>query len=202
MNEKRSYRSFILILLGTLILSFGLYNVHDRSLITEGGILGLSLLFGHWSAISPGIFSVILDVICYVLAYKYLGKTFIKKSLFASLCYFGWFMLHEFTGPMLPNLASQPLVASIFGGMFVGVGVGLVVRTGGACGGDDALALIIHHKFKLNLSKSYLLSDILVLVLSLSYIPYVNIIYSLITVTISSFLIGRIHTYDFKHKDC
>lgn len=200
LNEKRNYKQFIIILLGSGILSFGLYNIHNQSLITEGGVLGLSLLLGHWTLISPGFFSLILDIGAYLMAYKYLGKDFIIKSFIASIFYFGWFMIFEYIGPIVPNLSEYPLVASIFGGLFVGVGVGLVVRMGGACGGDDALALTIHHSFNLNLSKSYLLSDIVVLLLSLTYIPYINILYSLLTVSISSFLIGRIQTFELKRS--
>ena len=50
-------------------------------------------------------------------------------------------MLWERVGPVLPDLSGQPLIAALLGGVFVGVGVGLVVRAGGASGGDDVLAL-------------------------------------------------------------
>ena len=52
-------------LLGAAVLSFGLFNVHSQSKITEGGILGLTLFLHHWTGISPGIFSFLLDMTCY-----------------------------------------------------------------------------------------------------------------------------------------
>ena len=76
--------------------------------------------------------------------------------------------------------------------VFVGVGVGLVVRAGGAAGGDDALALVISKKLGWRLPMAYLATDLTVLLLSLSYIPPVKIACSLVTVTISSFLIGKL----------
>ena len=84
------------------------------------------------------------------------------------------------------------LIAALLGGVFVGVGVGLVVRAGGASGGDDVLALLLNKFTKLTLSKSYFMTDAIVLALSLTYIPAGRIVFSFITVTLSSFLIERI----------
>ena len=89
-------------------------------------------------------------------------------------------------------LLLMPLIAALLGGVFVGVGVGLVVRAGGASGGDDVLALLLNKFTKLTLSKSYFMTDAIVLALSLTYIPAGRIVFSFITVTLSSFLIERI----------
>lgn len=97
---------------------------------------------------------------------------------------------------MLPDLSAHPLVASVLGGIFVGVGVGLIVRQGGSSGGDDALALTISHISHWKLSRSYLFTDVVVLLLSLTYIPVMRIVFSLITVTISSYLIDWIKEYE------
>ena len=99
---------------------------------------------------------------------------------------------------MLPNLSNYPLLAAILGGVFVGVGVGMIIRQGGSSGGDDALALSISHITKWPLSRSYLFTDFLVLGLSLSYIPITRIIFSIITVTISSYLINHIQKIKVK----
>ena len=76
----------------------------------------------------------------------------------------------------------------------LGTGVGFVIRGGGSCGGDDALALTIAHLTKWRIARAYLLTDITVLVLSLSYIPVSRIVFSLVTVTVSSFLIDFIQS--------
>ena len=86
------------------------------------------------------------------------------------------------------------------GGLFVGVGVGLVVRVGGAAGGDDALALVIAKLLHWPVSRAYLFTDLVVLLLSLTYIPLQNIVCSLVTVTLSSFIIGKIHTLGKKDE--
>lgn len=184
---------YTMLVLGACILSFGLYNVHSQSQITEGGVLGMTLFLKHWTGVSPGIAGFIMDALCYILGFKYFGKQFAKYALISSTSFAISYMIYEQFPPILPNLSAYPIFAALLGGCFVGVGVGLVVSVGGACGGDDALALIISHKTKLPISKAYLFTDIVVLALSLTYIPVVKILCSLITVTISSFIIGRIH---------
>lgn len=132
------------------------------------------------------------------MAFKFLGGNFIRLSIistfFISVSYKVW----ELFPPLLPDLSSYPLVAAILGGFFVGVGVGLIVRQGGSSGGDDALALTISHTLNWKLSHAYLFTDVVVLLLSLTYISVTRIIYSLITVTISSYLIDLIKKYKSK----
>lgn len=175
-----------MIVLGSALISFGLYNVHQQTNITEGGILGLTLMLHHWFGISPSILSLMLDLTAYFIAYKYLGKDFIKISIVASVCLAGFMRLWETFPPLLPDLSSTPIVASILGGLFIGVGVGLVVRQGGSSGGDDALALTISKLSGCRIAAAYMVTDLTVLLLSLSYIPLHRIVYSLLTVVISS----------------
>ena len=86
----------------------------------------------------------------------------------------------------------------LLGGVFVGVGVGLIVRQGGSSGGDDALALVIHKLTGWRLSRAYLFTDLTVLFASLSYIPFRRIAFSLVTVTVSSLLIDFVKEWQPK----
>lgn len=201
-NVRRSaLRHYGLLLLGVAILAFGLYNIHSRTAITEGGVLGMTLLIQHWLHITPGISGLILDATCYFFGFRLLGKAFLKNALVASVGFSAFYNTYEFFGYVLPDLSAYPLFACLLGGLFVGVGVGLVVREGGASGGDDALALIIAKITGCRIAKAYLVTDLTVLLLSLSYIPWQRIAYSLITVTLSSFLIDKIQTFRFFHRE-
>jgi uncharacterized membrane-anchored protein YitT (DUF2179 family) len=164
-------------------------NVHSQSKITEGGILGLTLFLHHWTGISPGIFSFLLDMTCYIIGFRLLGTDFLKNAIFSTCCYALLYRFWEFTGPFLPSYADKPLIAAILGGLFVGIGAGLIVRRGGASGGDDALALILHQVTGWKISRAYFFTDFVVLMLSISYIPLRNIFFSLLTVTLSSAVI-------------
>ena len=200
MKNRRELFRYAQLLLGSAILVFGLFNVHSQSRITEGGVLGTTLLLQHWFGISPSISEAVLDVCCYLLGLKYLGKSFLRYALTATGGFALSYALFERMGYMLPSMLDQPLLAAVVGGLFVGVGVGLVVRVGGAAGGDDALALVIAKLLHWPVSRAYLFTDLVVLLLSLTYIPLQNIACSLVTVTLSSFIIGKIHTLGKKDE--
>ncbi len=196
-KDLLTLKKLLTILLGTAILSFGLYNIHQQTNITEGGVLGLILLLNHWFGLSPAIISPLLDLLCYWAAYKALGKNFLQLSIVSTISLAGFFTLWEQFPPVLPDLSAYPLFAAVLGALFVGMGVGLVVRQGGSTGGDDALALAISKTTRCRISTAYLLTDTTVLLLSLSYIPVQRIAYSLVTVFISSFVINFVQKLSF-----
>ena len=160
-------RRIAIIMLGTAILSFGIHNIHQRTAVTEGGIIGLVLLINHWLGVPASVASPLLDAISYALAFKFLGWDFLLSAGIASISLAGFYRLWECFPPMLPDLTPWPLAAALLGGVFVGVGVGLIVRQGGSSGGDDALALTISRVTRWRLSRSYLFTDLVVLGLSL-----------------------------------
>ena len=80
---KETLTRYAVLLLGAAILSFGLFNVHSQSGVTEGGVLGTTLLLHHWFGISPGVSEFVIDVICYALGFRFLGKAFLKYAIAA-----------------------------------------------------------------------------------------------------------------------
>lgn len=196
--EGFTVQKVLCILLGCAITSFGLYNVHQQSHITEGGVLGMLLLLQHWFGIPASISNPILDVACYLLAAHFLGGSFLKLALFTSACMAGFFRIWEQFPPFLPDLSPHPLLAAVAGALFIGVGVGIVIRQGSSCGGDDALALTISHVTHCRISHAYMVTDFTVLALSLSYIPARKIAFSLVTVTLSSYLIDIVQNLSLR----
>lgn len=182
-------KRFATIALGCAILTFGMHNIHQVVGITEGGVLGGILLLNHWFGIDASIASPVLDVVCYTVGLFVLGAGFLGWSAVSSVLLALFYALWESFPHMLPDLSAYPLVAAVLGGVFVGVGAGLVVRCNASAGGDDALALSIHKVTGLKLARCYLFTDLSVLLLSLSYIPITKIVFSLVTVFISSPLI-------------
>ena len=196
----KKYFYLVYILIGAFILAFGMYNIHSRTVITEGGIWGIELLLNHWFGLSPAVTAPILDGTCYLLGVVFLGKDFIIKSAVGTIGYSAFYALLEQFPPLLPDMNSVPLIAALVGAVFVGVGAGIVVRQGGACAGDDALALAISKKLKCKISTAYLSTDITVLLLSLSYIPFGQIAYSLITVLLSGWIIEKVQNWEIVKK--
>ena len=190
MLPRLKLRNCLVIILGSAILAFGLYNVHSISGVTEGGVLGLTLLLKHWFDISPSVSGLILNILCYLLGFKLLGREFIAYSVVAGVSYSAFYAVFEQFPPLWPQIAQFPLAASIVGALFVGIGVGLCIMENSAPTGDDSLALSLSHHFKIGIQWVYLLSDLIILALSLTYIPFSKIIYSLLTVILSGQIIG------------
>ena len=182
----------IFLIIGSAILAFGLFNIHSFSGVTEGGTLGLTLLLDHWLHVSPAVSSVILNAICYFIGWRTLGKDFIAYSAISCLSFALFYAIFELIGPIFPEIANFRLAAAILGAIFVGVGVGICVRFGGAPCGDDALAMSLSHIAKIDIKWVYLISDLIVLLLSLTYIPLGDIMYSLLTVVLSGQIISLV----------
>ena len=178
--------------LSSAFQAFGMYNVHALADVTEGGVLGATLLLDHWFGISPAVSSVLLNGIYFLLGWRILGRSFIAYSLIATAGYSLGYGICEQFPPLWPEIANHSLLAAIAGAMFIGIGAGLCVRAGGATSGDDALAMSLSQICKIPIQWIYLTSDLVVLVLSLSYIPFRRIIWSLLTVVLSGQIIGLI----------
>jgi uncharacterized membrane-anchored protein YitT (DUF2179 family) len=178
--------------------AFGMYHVHNLADVTEGGVLGLTLLLEHWFSVSPAISGAILNGACFLLGWRMLGREFIAYSLFAAAGFSLGYGFFEQFPPLWPQLVNYPLLAALLGALFIGIGAGLCVRAGGATTGDDALAMSISHATKIPIQHLYLVSDLTVLALSLTYIPLRRILYSLLTVVLSGQIIGLLQKHPKK----
>ena len=183
-------RRCTLALTGSAIQAFGLYNIHAFAGVTEGGVLGLTLLLHHWLGLSPAISGFVLNAICYLIGFKVLGVEFILYSAIGGGGFSLFYAICEQFPPVWPDIASHPLIAAVVGAIFVGVGVGVCVRAGGAPGGDDALAMSLTRLTHIDIQWIYLISDLVVLAMSMSYIPLFRLAYSLLTVILSGQIIG------------
>ena len=177
-------------LLGSGILAFGLYNIHSVSGVTEGGVLGATLLAQHWLAVSPAISGFLMNLACYGLGWKTLGRPFIYYSMVANAGFSAVYWVCEQFPPLWPQLYAHPLLAALAGAVFVGVGAGLCVRVGGAPSGAAALAMSVSRLVRVKIQWVYFVSDMLVLGLSASYIPLNRLGWSLLTVLLSGQIIG------------
>ena len=185
-------KNIALVLTGSMIQAVGICNIHAFSEVTEGGTLGLTLLLHHWTGISPAITSLLFNGACYLLGWRMLGKTFLAYSTISVCFYALCYSLLEPFAPLWPGLIASPLCCALLGAVFVGVGAGVSMLGGGAPGGDDALAMSLNKRFGWRVESIYLVSDLTVLLLSLTYIPVRRIAWSLLTVVLSGQIVGWI----------
>lgn len=199
--QKETLKSILLIIIGASILSFGSYNFNYQNNVTEGGVLGLLLLMQQIFNISPSITSVIIDFSLFSIGTKFFGKRFLLYSVLSTITFSTTYKIWESVGFLIPSFTNNMLIASILAGIGVGVGVGLVVRGGGASGGDDVIALLGNKLLKLKVNHVYLVTDAIVLLMSLVYLDIKQVFFSIIAVTISGKIISIIYKDDEDNKD-
>ena len=189
---KVPLRSVFIIFFSAVFQAFGMYHIHSISALTEGGFLGLTLLLDHWFSLSPAISGALLNIACYFIGWRTMGKDFLLRSFFAAAVF-------EQFPPVWPGIAAHPLLGALIGALFVGIGSGICVLYGAAICGDDALAMSMVRLTHIPIERIYLVSDMIVLLLSLTYIPFSKIAYSLLTVVLSGQIIGFLQKPPF-HK--
>ncbi|MBQ9959048.1 MAG: YitT family protein [Oscillospiraceae bacterium] len=196
-----SLRRVLLTLAGSAILAFGLYHVHSFSGVTEGGVLGAVLLIDHHFGISPAVSGAVMNALCYAFGAYTLGLGFVLYSVIAGGGFSIFYAMVEQMPPLWPQLAEHPAAAALLGALFVGIGTGLSIRAGGAPSGDDSLAMALQKLTGANIERVYLISDLAVLLLSLSYIPTRRLVWSLLTVVLSGRIIGIVQRAGSKQTD-
>lgn len=199
-RSESLWKDVCTLLLGSAILAFGLYHIHAHADITEGGILGLTLLLEHWFHVSPAASGLVLNLVCYGLGWLVFGGRFIWYSVISGVGFSVFYALFEQFPPLWPGIGDMPFLAAVLGGLFVGVGAGLGMRLGCASGGDDALALVLNKYTGLPVQWIYLITDGIVLGLSATYLPWRKLLFSLLTVVLSGQIIGVVQRFELPKK--
>jgi len=130
------------ILIGAFLVSIGLEIFLVPNQIIDGGIVGISIIMSHLTKWSLGIFLFLLNLPFLIVGYRQIGKTFAVSTLFGvTIMSVGTTLLHP-----VPGLTDDPLLAAVFGGIILGIGVGLVLRYGGSLDGTEIIAVLFSKK--------------------------------------------------------
>ncbi|TCL35279.1 uncharacterized membrane-anchored protein YitT (DUF2179 family) [Anaerospora hongkongensis] len=131
-------KRYIMLFIGAIITAVGLEIFLVPNNIIDGGIVGISIMASFLTGLPLSLFLVVLNIPFIYLGYKQIGKTFAISTLFsiASLSY--W--THVFHP--IPGLTHDLFLAAVFGGIIVGLGVGIIIRFGGSLDGTEIVAII------------------------------------------------------------
>ncbi|KOR88804.1 YitT family protein [Paenibacillus solani] len=189
-------QAIIAIITGSAIYAFGLLYFIIPNELMEGGVTGITVLLNYAFNLSPSISTMVLNIPLFLIGLKILGK---RQSIYtgigiASLTLFLWlFELLINRGFVVPFRTEHDyILASLYAGVTLGAGLGIVFRFGGTTGGSDIIARIINRKFGFSMGQIILSLDILIIGLSLFYIPLERILYTLVAVFIASKVIDFI----------
>lgn len=164
------------ILLGAMIAAVGLQFFLIPNHLTDGGVVGLSIIGARLFSIPIGLFLILLNIPFIYLGYKKLGKEFALYSIF------GIVVLSLLTTIIHSSVAatSEPILAAVFGGAIVGIGVGLVIRHGGTIDGADTVAILIDKRTPFSVGEAIMFMNIFILTASGFVFGWDNAMYSMI----------------------
>lgn len=185
MKKIRIY-DITIILSGTFLLAAVLYHLHFQNNLTEGGFIGLAFLFQNFFHVSPSLVTLLLDIPFVILGYRYLGKKMMFHTCIGIFSFSFFYSIMEKYSPFTIDLSNHLWVASIAGGVLVGIGLGMILKVGAATGGDEIASLLMSKLYKLSIGKIFFTFDSIVLLLSLTYLDWENISYTLLSVFICS----------------
>jgi uncharacterized membrane-anchored protein YitT (DUF2179 family) len=185
----KTIKECLYILFGGLIFSIGINYFTIPNLLSEGGIIGLTVIAHYLFDLSPGMVNFVLNTLLVLVGYKFLEKRAIIYTLFSIFSCSLFMYITEETGK---RITDDPLLASIFAGLLVGGGLGIIFRAGGTSGGTTILAKLANQFLGWSMGKGILLIDIIVVAGSVFIIGLVKAMYTLIAVYIGAKVIDFI----------
>ena len=147
-RTKQIAWNYVLILVGTAVMALAIQCIYDRVGLVTGGFTGLTIIIRNItkSVISGGIplwfANIVLNIPVFIYSYVKFGKKFVGRTLFATIMLSVWLYII----PGVDLSGDDYLLAALFGGVFTGVGMGIVLRAGATTGGTDMVAALIQTK--------------------------------------------------------
>lgn len=178
----------ILLVAGSLLmgLSVNLFLLPLR--LAEGGVVGVGIVLEHTLGVPVPVSFFLLNLPLAVVAWRHRGWDFVARSVLGIVAFT---LSLAFTRGLHP-ITSEPLLGIVYGGLTMGVGLGLVLRAGATTGGTDLLASLIHHRLGLTVGNVILAVDALVLLLAGFTFGFEQALYSGLTLAISSRMVDYV----------
>lgn len=176
-QTKRLLQKGIFIILGAALMAVALEIFLVPNGVIDGGITGISIMLSEIFGIPLGVFLVMLNLPFLILGYKQIGKTFALCTLLGVvLMSGGTYLLHDVSA-LTPG---EPLLGAIFGGVILGVGVGLVIRSGGSLDGTEIVAILVSEKSPFSVGEVVLFVNVFILGSAGFVFGWPNALYSMI----------------------
>ncbi|MGX7111891.1 YitT family protein [Gemella cuniculi] len=175
-------KKYVSIILGAIIFAAGLEFFLIPNNILDGGVIGISIIARHYIGLPLGIFIFVLNIPFLYLGYKQIGKDFAIASVFGIIVLS---LATSFFHPYNP-LITDPFLACVFGGIILGIGVGLVIRNGGTLDGSEMFSIYATKKLPISVGEMVLGINIIIFIISGFIFTWEAALYSMISYFIAS----------------
>lgn len=193
-----SVMAYIQIIMGCLIggAAYPLFLVPNS--IAPGGLSGLAMVLNHLFHWPVGLTSLIMNIPLFLVGYKAMGKLFVWRSLVATVVFSLSIDLIK-----LPAMTVDPLLGTLYGGLLLGVGLGLILRGGATTGGTDMIARMVHSRMPfITVGVFLLMIDCVVVILAGAVMGTSEGLYAMISIFISSKVIDMVMAGFSSNKAC
>lgn len=156
---RKIIQRILLITFGASLMAVGLEIFLVPNHVIDGGIIGISIMLSYLTGWRLGIFIFLLNVPFFFIGYKQMGKTFALSTLYGIIILsIGTTILHP-----VPAFTQDILLATVFGGIVLGIGVGLVIRFGGSLDGTEILAILFNKKLPFSVGEIIMFFNLFIL---------------------------------------
>lgn len=175
------YKRVFIIFMGATFVAISLQLFLVKNHVVDGGIIGISILLSHITGQEIGLFLLILNTPFFMIAYTFLGRRFLMLSIYAILLLsFETYLLEP-----IPVISENPIIVIVFGGIILGLGVGITIRFGGCFDGTEVLAILFSKRSSLSIGQFILLFNFFIFGSSIFIFGLSEAIYSLATFLIA-----------------
>jgi uncharacterized membrane-anchored protein YitT (DUF2179 family) len=175
-------KRYIILLIGSIIYAAGLEIFLVPNNIIDGGVVGIAIMASHLTHLPLGVFLIVVNMPFVYLGYKQIGMTFTLSTIFAivSLSYWSNVFLP------IPGLTNDLFLASVFGGIIIGIGVGLIVRYGGSLDGTEIVAILVDQRTSFSVGEIILVINLFILSAAGLVFGWDRAMYSLVAYFVAS----------------
>lgn len=182
---RKFFFRIILVIIGALIFAVGLELFLVPNQVMDGGIVGISIMAAHKFSIPSGVFIFIINLPFLFLGYKQIGKTFaVTTAIGITVLSVATIYLHNFE-----PFTTDVLLATVFGGIILGVGVGIVIRFGGSLDGTEILAILFTKRLPFSVGEIIMIINLLIFTAAGFVFTWEQAMYSVIAYYIAAKMI-------------
>lgn len=157
--ELKTLLKILMLIIGAGIVAVGLELFLVQNNIIDGGVVGISIMASYLTDLPLGLFIFVLNLPFMVLGYQHIGKNFVISSLIG-ICFL-WVWITPLSS--MKPLTNDLLLAAIFGGVFVGFGVGIILRSGGSLDGTEIVAILVQRSKDVSIGEVVMFFNVFIL---------------------------------------
>ena len=188
-------KEFIMMTLGTALVSIGVYFFKFPNNFSMGGVSGLAVLLGelvHVPGLTPSVFNSIINILFLILGFIFLNRSFGFKTVYCSLLYAGLTQLFEILVPLSGPLTSNKMLEAFFAIILPALGSGILFNLNASTGGTDIAAMILKKFSGLDVGRALLISDIVIAAAALFIFDIETGLFSLLGLVLKSVLVDSV----------